>query len=167
MRGSTHISTRSEMRVPMTVSTPSSSTMVPARNMSCEISERTRSGPDRRKAEHDRDDDAAGDEIRKEVRNSAGERVERGAHRIFQDDAALREALGARGHHVWPAQFVEQVSSHDTNELRGAAEREDHRGQRQMLEQVPRLGPAPRRKLEFGARTARPHWRRRNGTTDT
>ena len=33
------------MKVPITVSTPSSRMMVPARNMSCEISERSSSGP--------------------------------------------------------------------------------------------------------------------------
>src|SRR5438045_7645457 len=38
IRGSIHIRIRSEMNVPTTVSTPSSSTMVPARNMSWAMS---------------------------------------------------------------------------------------------------------------------------------
>ena len=36
---------RSEMKVPITVSIPSRRTIVPARNMSCAISERRSSGP--------------------------------------------------------------------------------------------------------------------------
>src|SRR5437867_5437839 len=43
--GSIHIRSRSEMNVPMTVSTPRSRTMVPARNMSCAISAFRSRGP--------------------------------------------------------------------------------------------------------------------------
>src|ERR1700730_133110 len=45
MRGSIHTRTMSETSVPMTVITPSMSTIVPARNMSCEMSALSRSGP--------------------------------------------------------------------------------------------------------------------------
>jgi subtilisin family serine protease len=45
MRGSTHTRRMSEISVPITVMTPSRSTMVPARNMSCEMRARSKSGP--------------------------------------------------------------------------------------------------------------------------
>src|SRR5262249_32686438 len=45
MRGSTHTSRMSEISVPITVMTPSRSTMVPAKNMSCGMSDFRRSGP--------------------------------------------------------------------------------------------------------------------------
>src|SRR5207237_5618397 len=45
MRGSTHTSRMSEISVPITVITPSSNTIVPARNMSCAMSALRRSGP--------------------------------------------------------------------------------------------------------------------------
>src|SRR6478752_7100369 len=45
MRGSIHIKSRSDISVPITVSTPSSSTIVPARNMSCATSACSNSGP--------------------------------------------------------------------------------------------------------------------------
>src|SRR6516162_8606497 len=45
MRGSIQTSRMSEIRVPITVITPRSSTMVPARNMSCEMSALSSSGP--------------------------------------------------------------------------------------------------------------------------
>src|SRR5262245_55326301 len=45
MRGSIHIRIRSDMKVPTTVSTPSSSTIVPARYMSWAINARSSTGP--------------------------------------------------------------------------------------------------------------------------
>src|SRR5262249_25454584 len=45
MRGSIHISSRSETSVPITVNTPSSSTIEPARNLSCATSACSSSGP--------------------------------------------------------------------------------------------------------------------------
>ena len=45
MRGSIHISSRSDSSVPITVSTPSSRMMVEPSSMSCEISECSSSGP--------------------------------------------------------------------------------------------------------------------------
>src|SRR4029453_4690722 len=45
MRGSIHTRRMSEASVPITVMTPSSSTMVPARNMSCAMSALSSSGP--------------------------------------------------------------------------------------------------------------------------
>src|SRR5262245_58603664 len=45
MRGSIQTSRMSEIKVPITVITPSSSTIVPARNISCAISALSRSGP--------------------------------------------------------------------------------------------------------------------------
>src|SRR5882724_9383451 len=45
MRGSIHISNKSDIRVPITVSTPSSNTMVPARNMSCATKACSSNGP--------------------------------------------------------------------------------------------------------------------------
>ena len=147
MRGSIHISTRSERKVPITVSTPSSSTIAPARNMSWATSERSSKRPDRRQRQHQRDDDAARDDERQQVADRAGERVERGAHRILHDHAPFRQAAGARGRDVGPAQLVEQVGAHDADQLRGAGERQDQRRQRQVQREVPDLAPGPGRQL--------------------
>src|SRR5712692_5522675 len=45
IRGSIHIKSRSEMNVPITVRTPSNSTMAPARNKSAATSDLSKSGP--------------------------------------------------------------------------------------------------------------------------
>src|SRR6266508_4893653 len=45
MRGSIHTRRMSEISVPITVITPSRSTIVPARNMSCAMSDFSRRGP--------------------------------------------------------------------------------------------------------------------------
>ena len=82
----------------------------------------------------------------------------------FRITRRLRQALGARGHHVGLAQLVEQVGAHDADQLRGAGQRQDQRRERQVLDQVPDLRPAPRRELDTRARTARRRWRRSSGS---
>ncbi len=61
----------------------------------------------------------------------------------------LGDALGARGDDVRSPELVQQIGAHDADQLRGAAERQDDRRQRQMLEQVEHLAPAPAGELVF------------------
>ena len=64
------------------------------------------------------------------------------------------QAAGARGHHVGPAQFIQQVGAHDPDELRGAGKREDQDRHRQVLQQIDDLRPGPGRQLLFGGEQA-------------
>ena len=108
------------MKVPITVITPSMRTMVPARNMSWAMSEVSSSGPTVGRLSTSETMMLPDTTYGKEIGDAAGEGVERGAHRIFHDDAHLGKAFGARGHDVGLAQLVEQVGAHDADELRGA-----------------------------------------------
>ena len=137
MRGSTQTSRRSEINVPITVMTPSSSTMVPARNISWAIKALRRSGPDRRQSQHDGHDDAPRHDVRERVADGAREGIERHPHRVLQDHGALGKPLGARRHHIGLAQLIQQIGSHDPDLLRGAGESQDQGRDRQMLQEVP------------------------------
>ncbi len=150
MRGSIHISTRSETKVPITVMIAEHQDDGAGEEHVLRDERGEQQRPDGRQAEHQRDDDAARDDIGEEIGEAAGERIERGAHRVFQDDARLGQALGARRHDIGLAQLVEQIRAHDADELRRAGDGEDEGGQRQVLQEVPELREAPRRELEIG-----------------
>ena len=121
--------------------------MVPARNMSCDSSDRSSSGPTVGRLSTTEMMMLPETSERQQVADGAGERVERDAHRVFQDHPALRQAPGARGHDVGPAQLVEQVGAHDADELRGAGQRQDQHRHRQVLQQIPTFAQAPGRQL--------------------
>jgi hypothetical protein len=97
--------------------------IVPAKNMSCAISDLSSNGPTVGKLSTERHDDAAGDDVREQITDRADERVQRHAHRIAHDDLVLGEAPRPRGHHVRLPQFVQQVGAHDADQLRGSLRR--------------------------------------------
>ena len=90
MRGSIHTSRMSEISVPITVMTPSSSTMVPGQEHVLGDEGLQQQRPDRRQSEHERHDDAPGHDVRQRVADGAREGVERDAHRVLQDHAWTR-----------------------------------------------------------------------------
>ena len=100
---------------------------------------------DRRQTEHERDDDAAGDDVGQGVPDRAGERVESDPHRVLPDGPPLGETLGAGRHDVRLAQLVEQVGAHDADRLGHAGDAENDRRHRQVFEHVGQLRPAPGR----------------------
>ena len=112
--------------------------------MSCDSSERSSSGPTVGRLSTTETMMRAGHHERQQVADGAGERIERGAHRILQDHPPLRQAAGARGHHVGPAQLVEQIGAHDPDQLRGAGQRQDQ----QRAAAGAGSGPAPCAQLQ-------------------
>ena len=137
--GSTHISSRSEMNVPMTVMTPSSRTMVPGQEHVLRDQRLEQQGTDRRQAQDERHDDASRDDVGKQIADGAHERIEGHPDRIPHDDPVFGQSPGPGGHHVGLAQFIEQVRPHDADQLGGSGNAEDDGRDRQVLGEVPHL----------------------------
>ena len=90
MRGSTHISSRSERNVPIDRHHAEQQDDGAGQEHVLRDQRLEQQRADRRQAQHERHDDAARHDVRQQVADGADERIERHAHRVLQDDAVLR-----------------------------------------------------------------------------
>ena len=131
--------------MPITVSTARNIRNEPARYMSWLCSAASSIGPVVGSDNDRRHDDRARDHLRQQLADVGDERIERHAQRVFEQDAARRQALCARGHDILLLQLVEQVGAQAPDHA-GGARRADHDDRHpEMLEHRHELAPAPGR----------------------
>ena len=95
------------------------------------------------KPERGRDHHVAREDRGQDEGQRADEGVQGQAHRVLEQQAPFREALGARGGDVGLPELVEQVVAHGAHQPTGARQAGQEEGQRQMAEQVEHLIPVP------------------------
>ena len=153
-RGSSRVRRMSDMTTPITVRTPRSIRQLAATKVSWATMARRSSGPmvgrPRTMATMVEPETMSGS------RWPAAEieRVEGDAEGVLEDQAALGDALGARGDDVLLLELVEELRAQDADGGGGAGEADDDHRHRHVQHQVAELGPAPGRVDELGREEA-------------